>query len=224
MEASLECVWNRQNAKSSDLISSLALACNQANYELCRSWKVKNKTSDVRLHLHLCRRARNTKLIAFSLKVKQDMNSLLDLCNSHCHEYKSQESFVVYATALRALAPRKRFPPNGMWCRWKMKRFATALVIAENTVWQNLSRETKLSLKKCWIFIDPRAATCHQSSPRRDQRPHPLSFLYHPCPFPHILENEGPANSQAKYLYIIILLLLLLLLIIIIIIIIIIFQ
>ena len=148
MEASLQCVWNRQNAKSSDLISSLALACSPANYELCRSWKVKNKTSDVRLQLHLCRRARNTKLIAFSLKVKQDMNSLLDLCNSHCREYKSQESFVVYATALRALAPRKRFPPNGVWCRWKMKRFATALVIAENTFWQNLSGETKLSLRR----------------------------------------------------------------------------
>ena len=95
----------RKQISSSDLISSLALACNPANYERCRSWKVKNETSDVRLHLHLCRRARNTQWIAFSLKVKHDMNALLDPCKSLCQEYKSQESFDVYATALRALAP-----------------------------------------------------------------------------------------------------------------------
>ena len=63
--------------------------------------------------------------------------------------------------------------------------------IAENNFLRNLLQETKLSLKKCWISIDPRLAirvTSHQSSPRIDQRPHPVvlahasnSFLYKTC-------------------------------------------
>lgn len=97
------------------------------------SWALpflESETQNVRCQVTLAfgpPRSKHT-MDCLSLEVKQDINVLLDPCNSHC-----QGSFDVYATKLRALAPRKRCPPNGvrrierrndsrppcLWYRWE---------------------------------------------------------------------------------------------------------